>query len=328
MASLGRSSLLRHVRSLALRAEGTATGYLCSGALPSLPYGLSHRHRPRSSSVLRLPSATLAALRSRGRWRTGSHTRGLFVSKDSVHRLSGLPRGPLDAIGAGLLPTAGECRIEFGALSDSGGSGIILGVCDESGLERAWGVSMLTGDAFCGPVIRGEVPVSMMPENDELVKRLLRQERRWLQKQRSNRTQQPRYEEDDSPKGDELRPPTPLARPPISAGHVGSQKADLPMCAHIGGDSAIESCHLVLEISAGELHFWRNSLPLSVGPFGNLPSAVRPWARLDAEGDSVEIIAVKLFDWGVAGKTTKSSQLQRRARHPRGRGKTNFLTHT
>jgi hypothetical protein len=270
--------------------------------------------------VTRTQRACLAAVRSKARWRTGTHHRGLFLSSDSAFRLSGEPFGPLDAVGASVLPTAGEFRVEFGAVSETGGSDLLLGVCEESGLGRAWGVSVVTGEAFSGQVMRGHAAVPRMPGNEELARRLSREERRHASAQRGA-DRPPTGRAGASPG---QRGAAALARmgySPISGGgglEVEARTAAAIDGAAAGGDSGTH-CHAALEISGGEIRFWINSVPLSLEPMRGLPSAVRPWARLEGAGDSVEIISVRLMEWGVLKGEAGAWPARRRGKRA-GRG--------
>lgn len=261
--------------------------------------------------VVRTQKAGLAAVRSKARWRTGTHQRGLFLSSDSAFRLAGEPSGALDAIGASVLPTAGQSRVEFGAVSEAGIADLLLGVCEESGLGRAWGVSVITGEAFSGAVMRGHAAAPRMPANEELSRRLLREERRHARTTRvAQRAEPPPTRRTDaSPWQGEAAALARMGYVPIGGGGdsgVGARATGEIDGAAVEGTAGMH-CHAALEISAGEMRFWINSLPLPLEPIRGLPSAVRPWARLEAAGDSVEIISVKLLEWGVLkGKPSPS----------------------
>ena len=251
----------------------------------------------RPPSVWRVQAAGLAAVHSKARWHTGAISRGLFLSNDSATRLRGDP-GAIDALGADILPTAGESSIEFAVMCETGSADVFVGVCEEGGLGRAWGVSALTSKAFSGQVLP-RMAATRMPDNKELTKRMLKSERRWLREQRAAAGAEP----PSGGKGTTVRDRqaqvlarqgyTPLGSEP-GAGAEAEEGAEAE-----GSSPLAMHCMFTMEISAGQVHFWRDSVRMELeSPLG-LPSAVRPWARLEGAGDSVEILDVKLLDWGI-----------------------------
>lgn len=98
----------------------------------------------RRSALSRLPPPLRGRLMStRSRWRTGELTRGLFLSGTTATRLPGDCAAHIDAFGSDVLPTAGAVRVDVAAISELGDTDLVVGVCEESCVGRAWGVSLL-----------------------------------------------------------------------------------------------------------------------------------------------------------------------------------------